>query len=108
MIEKITRMNDLYDYYHALLTPRQKEYFELYYHTDHSLGEIADQFEVSRTAVLDSIKRTEKSLEAYELKLLLLAAAQKRLDLLEEILELGPGAEVTAKLLELKQLDGFE
>ena len=41
-------------------------YMELYYADDFSLGEIAEEYEVSRQAVYDNIKRTEKILEEYE------------------------------------------
>lgn len=45
---------------------------DLYYGDDYSLGEIAEEFEVSRQAVYDNLRRTEKLLEAYEGKLHLL------------------------------------
>ena len=66
MLEKVNRMNELYDTYQELLTSKQKVYFELYYQDDLSLSEIAEQFEVSRNAVFDNIKRTGKLLEDYE------------------------------------------
>ncbi len=44
-------------------------YIALYYRDDFSLGEIAENYEVSRQAVYDNIKRTEKILEEYEQKL---------------------------------------
>ena len=72
MLEKVNRMNELYDTYQELLTSKQKVYFELYYQDDLSLSEIAEQFEVSRNAVFDNIKRTGKLLEDYEDKLQLL------------------------------------
>lgn len=40
-------------------------YMELYYADDFSLGEIAEEYHVSRQAVYDNIKRTEK-FEDYE------------------------------------------
>ena len=43
----------------------------LYYLDDLSLGEIAEEFDVSRQAVYDNIKRTEAMLEEYEEKLVL-------------------------------------
>ena len=78
MLEKVNRMNELYDTYHMLLTAKQKLYFELYYQEDLSLSEIAEQFEVSRTAVFDNIKRTEKLLDGYEEKLRLLEKREAR------------------------------
>lgn len=68
-LEKTNRMNALFDFYGALLTKKQKEYMQLYYGDDFSLGEIADEFNVSRQAIYDNIKRTEKILIEYEEKL---------------------------------------
>jgi len=71
-IEKTNRMNSLFEFYSALLTKKQANYIELHYANDYSLGEIAEEFEVSRQAVSDNIKRAEKILENYEQKLQLL------------------------------------
>ena len=68
-IEKTNRMNALFEFYAALLTDKQMNYIELYYADDYSLAEIAEEFQVSRQAVYDNIKRTEKILEEYERKL---------------------------------------
>ena len=54
-----------FEFYAALLTDKQMNYIELYYADDYSLAEIAEEFGVSRQAVYDNIKRTEKILEAY-------------------------------------------
>lgn len=69
MIEKVSWMNLLYDFYGQLLTERQRSFLELYYGQDLSLGEIAVEFGVSRQAVYDTLKRTGKSLEGYEARL---------------------------------------
>ncbi len=71
-LEKNNQMNALFDFYGALLTDKQKEYMQLYYADDFSLGEIAEEFDVSRQAIYDNIKRTEKILLEYEEKLHLL------------------------------------
>lgn len=68
-IEKTNRMNALFEFYSTLLTEKQMNYMELYYADDFSLGEIAEEFSVSRQAVYDNIKRTERLLEDYERKL---------------------------------------
>lgn len=60
----------------------------LYYLDDLSLGEIAEEFEVSRQAVYDNIKRTEAMLEEYEEKLLLLQKFQERQQLVEKLKQL--------------------
>lgn len=68
-IEKTNRMNALFEFYATLLTEKQMNYIELYYADDYSLAEIAEEYHVSRQAVYDNIKRTEKVLESYETKL---------------------------------------
>lgn len=68
-IEKTNRMNALFEFYMTLLTDKQMNYIELYYADDYSLAEIAEEYGVSRQAVYDNIKRTEKILETYEMKL---------------------------------------
>ncbi|MCP1124759.1 hypothetical protein CN326_14245 [Bacillus sp. AFS018417] len=88
MLEKTTRMNYLFDFYHSLLTPKQRSYMSLYYLDDLSLGEIAEEFEVSRQAVYDNIKRTEAMLEEYEEKLLLLQKFQERQQLVAKLKQL--------------------
>ncbi|MCM3600217.1 putative DNA-binding protein [Robertmurraya korlensis] len=82
MLEKTNRMNYLYDFYQSLLTPKQQSYMSLYYLDDYSLGEIAEEYNVSRQAVYDNIKRTEAMLEEYEEKLLLFHKFQERNKLL--------------------------
>lgn len=72
-IEKTNRINALLDFYEPLLTAKQTLYIALYYRDDLSLGEIAENYHVSRQAVYDNIKRTELILEKYESKLHLLA-----------------------------------
>ncbi|WP_066068783.1 putative DNA-binding protein [Neobacillus soli] len=88
MLEKTTRMNYLYDFYYSLLTPKQQSYMSLYYLDDYSLGEIAEEYDVSRQAVYDNIKRTEAMLEEYEEKLLLFQKFQERSKLLRHAKEL--------------------
>lgn len=84
-IEKNSRVNALLDFYHSLLTAKQDEYIKLYYTDDYSLGEIAEEFSVSRQAVYDNIKRTEKTLHDYEDKLHLYADFEKRSAAVDEL-----------------------
>ena len=72
-LEKNTRLNALFDFYQPLLTSKQNDYLQLYYADDYSLGEIAEEFEVSRQAVYDNLKRSTQLLEDYEAKLHLFA-----------------------------------
>lgn len=60
----------------------------LYYLDDLSLGEIAEEFDVSRQAVYDNIKRTEAMLEEYEEKLVLLQKFQARQQLVAKLKQL--------------------
>ena len=56
----------LFDYYGRMLTDKQKEYLDLRYNQDLSLGEIADIMGVSRQAVFDNLTRTEALLRRME------------------------------------------
>jgi len=78
MLEKMNQINELYDIYKRLLTNKQREYIELYYQEDLSLSEIAGEIGVSRTAVHDNIRRTEKLLLEYEEKLEIFKKDRKR------------------------------
>ena len=62
------RMAMLYDFYGDLLTPRQKEFYDLYYNDDLSLAEIAENYDITRQGVRDIIVRAEKTLEDIEEK----------------------------------------
>lgn len=84
----------------------------LYYLDDFSLGEIAEEYNVSRQAVYDNIKRTESMLEDYEAKLHLFEKFQKRnalLDQLSELITEHVNSEERPKVLniikEIKELD---
>ena len=61
-------MTLLFDYYGELLTPRQKMCFDLRYNQDLSLGEIAEELQVSRQGVYDNILRAETLLRNMEEK----------------------------------------
>lgn len=71
-------MNQLFSFYQSLLTKRQREYMSDYYEEDYTLQEIAENRTVSRQAVYDSIKRTEKILLNYEKEMGLVARSEKR------------------------------
>jgi predicted DNA-binding protein YlxM (UPF0122 family) len=59
----------LFDFYGNLLTNNQKNVLDLYCNYDLSLGEISESKKISRQAVYDSIKRSEKKLKNFEKKL---------------------------------------
>ena len=99
MLEKLNRINELYDLYKMLLTCKQRTYIELYYHEDLSLSEIAEGLGVSRNAVHDNIRRTEKLLAGYEEKLGIYEKDRKRRGFYDKI----KGCTKEREVLELVQ-----
>ena len=60
------RMTMLFDFYGELLTQRQREFFDLYYNEDLSLGEIAENNDITRQGVRDVIVRAERTMQEVE------------------------------------------
>ena len=56
----------LFDTYGGMLTDKQREYLDMRYNQDMSLGEIAQAQGVSRQAVYDNLIRTENLLRRME------------------------------------------
>ena len=73
--------NLLLDYYGELLTKHQRDILEEYLNEDLSMNEIAENYETSKSAVQDLIKRSIVQLEGYE-KVLKLIEKDKKLDVL--------------------------
>ncbi len=69
MLNQLTRIARLYDFYGPLLTSKQRRWLELHYHDDLSLGEIAHGEGISRQAVYDGLQRAIRALENYEARL---------------------------------------
>ena len=108
-IEKTNRMNTLFEFYATLLTDKQMNYIELYYADNYSLAEIAEEFNVSRQAVYDNIKRTEKVLEGYEEKLHPFSNYVVRNQLIDELLaEYASDQHLTTQLREIQKIDEDE
>ena len=59
----------LYDFYGEILTDKQRDMIEQYYHQDLSLSEIAENSGISRQGVRGSIKRAEEQLFDMEKRL---------------------------------------
>lgn len=105
MLERTVKVGTLFDFYGELLTDRQQEMVRLYFYHDLSLGEVADECEISRQAVYDNLQRAEKALENYEEKLGLVARykyIQHQIDDLTEVVD-QIAEEVDAKELEKLQ-----
>ncbi|MDD3395062.1 MAG: HTH domain-containing protein [Clostridia bacterium] len=77
-MDEILMLTLLYDFYGELLTEKQKQVFELHYQNDLSLSEIGEELSISRQAVRDQLKRTEKILIEYEEKLRLVERFQQQ------------------------------
>lgn len=104
MLEKTTRVNFLFDFYQSLLTDKQRIYMELYYLDDLSLGEIAEEYNVSRQAVYDNVRRTEAMLEDYEAKLMLFSKFKQRTAVIDSLEQhLADGQAMTAEAARLLQ-----
>jgi len=106
-LEKLFRINNLYDFYGRLLTDHQKRFVELYYGQDLSLGEIAENYNVSRQAVYDTLKRAEQLLFGYEDKLGLVAkfdTEKSKLAAAVNLLDEYMAAPDGAKLIEARKL----
>lgn len=84
-MSKNFEVSALLDYYGMLLTDKQREAVEYYYNDDLSLGEIAENLNISRQGVRDSIKRAEVILFEAEEKLGLLRNSSTLQEHLKEI-----------------------
>lgn len=105
-LAKTNRINMLFDFYKPLLTEKQRTYLTYYFHEDYSLGEIAEQFSVSRQAIYEHIKRAETVLEDYEEKLQLLAKHERRTAKAKQLArEIGACGEETEAVRIRKMID---
>ena len=75
----------LFDYYGELLTDKEKLYFEDFYFNDLSYKEIADQYDISRSAIYNILKEAEKKLDFYEDKLKLHEKSKKIEKLIKDL-----------------------
>ena len=96
-MEKRIYLNELYDYYGALLTEKQQAYFEAYYFDNYSLAEIAQNNNVSRNAVHNQLKIVEEKLEFFERSLSLHSKKYKIIDMLQTNIETS----ILEKIIEL-------
>ncbi|MCR8630844.1 putative DNA-binding protein [Paenibacillus sp. N5-1-1-5] len=85
MLTKTNRINMLVDFYEKLLTDKQQTFLKHYFYDDYSLGEIAAEFQISRQAVYEHIKRAEAALEDYEAKLQLLLKHEQRQQVVQQL-----------------------
>ena len=69
MFEKNLSIISLFDVYGAMLSEQKQKMFELYYGDDLSLSEIAEEMNISRQGVRESLKKCEEQLLHFEEKL---------------------------------------
>lgn len=86
MLDKTVEISMLFDYYGKLLTDKQRKIIELYYYQDLSLGEIAENLDISRQAVYDHLNRAENTLKSYEDKLQLVKRNKKNIGIINELI----------------------
>ena len=83
-MDKMIYLNTLYDIYKDLFTEKQQMYYEAYYFENLSLGEIADNNDVSRNAVHNQLKIIEEKLLELENKLKIHEKQEKILKIVEK------------------------
>lgn len=101
MLDKVEG-NLLFDFYGVLLTEHQKEVLDDYFNDDLSMSELADEYEVSKSAISDLIKRCLNQLEEYESKLHLIKQARSLDELIDKMEKDGIPLEY---LRELKKIN---
>ena len=101
-LEKKTYYNILFGYYSELLTEKQQALFEEYYGEDFSLSEIASEYNISRNAVHDTIKKVLSSLDEFEEKLGLYQRDQKLESILKEYSDNLECQELIKKIQEME------
>jgi predicted DNA-binding protein YlxM (UPF0122 family) len=99
-MKKFAEMALLVDFYGPLLTEKQRNVWDLHYQQDLSLTEIAEIARISRQAIHDLLKRTEKILVGYEEKL---GLVQRFLTEREKLLAIESSFK---KLIEQEAFDG--
>lgn len=87
--QKDLNVSVLLDYYGELLTEKQRNFLELYYNEDFSLGEIAEHENITRQGVHDLIRHSEKRLYEYENALKLVQKSKSYYALCAKIKELS-------------------
>ena len=110
-MEKAVYLSLLLDLYGPLLTEKQREYADLYYNENLSLGEIAEEVGISRQAVHETLTRAATRLNEMEASLGVAARFRRMEDGLESALEAVKSKEYDRAeqlLTELLKLDQEE
>lgn len=86
-MDKKIEISMLCQIYGKLLTEKQFDYINDYYNNDLSLSEIAENYNITRQAARDNIKKGENKLFEYEEKLQIMKTTLRNEKKIEEILE---------------------
>lgn len=84
-MDKFLYYNDLLNIYKTLLTEKEQAIFSDYYEENLSMGEIAENLSITRSAVGSTIKTVEQKLEKYESCLQIRNKNKKLQAIIEEI-----------------------
>jgi len=95
-MDELYTISLLLDFYGQMLTKKQYDILDLHFNGDYSLGEIAEELNISRQAVHDAIKRGKAALFDMERKLGLVARFGKQKDKATEILKLIESVDTSA------------
>ena len=87
-LKEIYELSRLYDIYGGLLSDHNRVIFEDYVLNNYSLGEIAEEAQISRQGVRDVVVRCSKKLYDYEDKLHLLKRFSNTTVMLDELAEM--------------------
>lgn len=105
LLEKNIELNKIYDLYQELLTSKQQSYFEAYYFDDLSISEISENYEISRNAVHDQLKRTVTKLNDLEQKLKLREMKKTRKSLYDKIVSKTDNQEIIDLVEDCKKVE---
>ena len=85
-MEKKIEISMICQIYGKLLTEKQYNYINDYYNNDLSLSEIAENYNITRQAARDNIKKGESKLFEYEEKLLFMKRMSNQEKTIEHVL----------------------
>jgi hypothetical protein len=103
LLDKKEHYINLFDFYEGLLSDKQKQYFREYYFQDLSLGEMAENYGVTRNAIYDHLRKIDSQLDLYEDKLGLFRKYCERKRIYDEASLLNP--EVQKIINKLKEIE---
>ncbi|MDD4211235.1 MAG: sigma factor-like helix-turn-helix DNA-binding protein [Clostridia bacterium] len=94
-LEKSFEMSLLNDFYGKLLTPNKQQILLEYYNDNMTLAEIAENYGVTRQAVLDSLKKSEKQLKNFEDNLGLVSKYNSQKQIVERLIAKNKEGHIT-------------